>query len=326
MKGLTFNRLQCGASCSQESINKLFTTFICLGPVPRTCLDLINVTSNEAYNASLEPYLREVDREIEAFIAKGGRETIAHTVDHNASHHMAIICPTGTGYSYTAQIITRWIAYRFYEKAMEHSPHDCFLLFKHLSRQSSLRTAAGWFFEGYVHDWLRSGGTFEADQIPILEDHTSHFQFHTVKDKSSSPNYFTTPATLAEQVKGINGHGMDPEILQTYFLPFSCNYQSVDGLMFPDPTTLILFQITLARHHEIKAPGVVQLLQALPETIKNLYFVFIVSEERAEDYARAQRVPDQVSFGTRGQSLCLKQFRVVFGDESMQSVAVRGVV
>ena len=49
------------------------------------------------------------------------------------------------------------MAYRVYERVLKRSQQDCFELFKHLSRQPSLRSEAGSFFEGYVHDWFRSG-------------------------------------------------------------------------------------------------------------------------------------------------------------------------
>jgi len=310
----------------QECINKLFTTFVCFGPVPRTCLKFIDVTTDEAYNESLENYLREVDREIEGFIAHGGRETIAHTVHHRASHRIAIMHPTATGFSYTARVITRWVAYRLYEKASERSQQDCLILFKLLSRQATLRTAAGWFFEGYVHDWFQQGGTFEADEFPIVHNHTRQFVFRTVKAKSSSPNFFTTATDLANLVKAISGTGINRSILKTYFLPYSCNYPSVDGLLFSDMQTLVLLQMTMAQHHEIKSPGVAQLLLALPRMIRNVYFVFVVPEDRAEDYSRAQPVPDQASLHILERRLCLKQYRLVLSQKCMQDVAMKRVV
>ncbi|KAG0640153.1 hypothetical protein HOY80DRAFT_33405 [Tuber brumale] len=116
---------------TQDQINKLFTTFACLGPVPRTCLESIDVTSDELYNESLEIYLSQVDREIDAFIAYGGRETIEHTVHQDSLHGMAIMhTAKKTGLSYTVRITTRWMAYRVYEKALRSSQHDCFPLFQ----------------------------------------------------------------------------------------------------------------------------------------------------------------------------------------------------
>ncbi|RPA94839.1 hypothetical protein L873DRAFT_1746270 [Choiromyces venosus 120613-1] len=311
---------------TQDQINKLFTTFACLGPVAGTCLKLIDVTSDELYNESLEIYLSQVDREIEGFIAHGGRETIAHTVHQDSSHRMAIMHPTQTGLSYTARIITRWMAYRVYEKALERSQHDCFLLFKHLSRQPTLRSVAGCFFEGYVHDWFLQGGTFNADEIPIIDSTVPQFEFNTTKAESGTPNYFTTPGNLADQVRAIGGRGINPAVVQRYFLPYSRNYPSVDGLLLSDVKTLLLLQITLAQRHEIKSPGVAELLKSLPKTIKNVYFVFVVPEDRAEDYSRAQPVPDSGTISPSGANLHLRQFRLVFKEDSMQAVAIQGLL
>ncbi|CUS13779.1 unnamed protein product, partial [Tuber aestivum] len=290
----------------------VFTTFSCLDPVPRTCLESIDVTSDESYNESLEIYLSQVDREIDGFIAHGGRETIEHMVHQEASHRIAIMHPTRTGLSYTARIITRWMAYRLYDKALKRSQHDCFLLFKHLSCQPTLRSAAGWFFEGYVHDWFLQGGTFDADEIPIIDSMAPPLEFNTTKAKSGAPNYFTTPGNLADQVREIGGRGINPAVVQRYFLPHSQNYPSVDGLIFRDVKTLLLLQITLAQQHEIKSPGVAKLLKALPKTIKNVYFVFVVPEDRAEDYSKAQPVPGSGTINPTGEILHLRQFRLVF--------------
>ena len=107
LTSLTVNSLELEESLTQNQINKLFTTFVCLGPAARTCLKLIKVTSDQSYNASLEIYLSRVDSEMNAFIAHGGRQTIENTVHQYASHRIAIMRPSKTGLSYTAQIITK---------------------------------------------------------------------------------------------------------------------------------------------------------------------------------------------------------------------------
>jgi hypothetical protein len=311
---------------SQDEINKLFTTYTCLGPVARTCLESIDVSDDNLYNETLQNYLREVDREIAKFVARGGRETVEHAVLVGSSHKMAIMDPTEGGFSYTARIITRWIGYRVYEKAQKHSQHGCFETFKCLSRHPALRTAAGWFFEGYVHDWLLRGGTFEADQMPVLDSTVATLQFHSTKSESGQPRYFTTGGNLSEQVQGLGGRGINPAVVHHYFLPYSRNYPSVDGLMFSDVETLLLFQITLAKKHEIKPLGVAQLLKCLPKTIMNIDFVFVVPEDRADDYSKAQRIPDSASVSPSGKKLNLRQFRLVFGEYCMAAVGIDGQV
>ncbi|KAG0638815.1 hypothetical protein HOY80DRAFT_922315 [Tuber brumale] len=309
---------------TQDQINKLFTTFVCLGPVARTCLKCIMVTSDQEYNKSLEIYLSKMDREIGRFVDQGGRETIEHTVHVNASHRFAIMHPSKTGLSYTARIITRWIAYRLYEKSLQRSQHDCFLLFKHLCREPSLRSAAGWFFEGYVHDWFLRGGRFTADEIPIIDSPVPELQFIITKATDGIPRYFTTAGDLANQVKALSGRGISPLVVHKYFLPFSRNYPSVDGLLFNDKKTIILFQITVAREHKIKSVGVAELLKSLPKMIKNVFFVFVVPENRVEDYSKGQQVPDSGSITLQGSNLHVRQFRLVFGEDCMQQVAIQG--
>ncbi|RPB01931.1 hypothetical protein L873DRAFT_1842102 [Choiromyces venosus 120613-1] len=54
----------------------LFTTFPCLGPIARTCLESIFMMSDDDYNHDLKTYLGEIDREIDTFILQGGYLTL----------------------------------------------------------------------------------------------------------------------------------------------------------------------------------------------------------------------------------------------------------
>ena len=242
-------------------------------------------------------------------------------------HRMAIMQPTKNGLSYTARIITRWIAYRLYEKALKRSQQDCFILFKHLSRQQSLQSAAGSFFEGYVHDWLRLEGEFAAKEIPFTENGqpARTFVFETMKSKSVTPNYFTTVDNLATQVKASYGQGLEPSAVERYFIPFSRNYEAVDGLLFSDRRTLVLFQITVGKQHDIKPYGIKALLKALPKTIKKVHIIFVVPEDRQSQYSRTQNIPDTSAVSPSDAPLEIKQFCLVFGDKAMQSVVVQGL-
>ncbi|RPA92478.1 hypothetical protein L873DRAFT_1861613 [Choiromyces venosus 120613-1] len=49
----------------------LFTTFTCLGPISRICLESISMRNDNAYNRDLKTYLGHVDREIDTFILQG---------------------------------------------------------------------------------------------------------------------------------------------------------------------------------------------------------------------------------------------------------------
>ena len=102
------------------------------------CLKVIKVNSTEEYQDTLRTYLGLVDLEISGFIVKERCASLDHTVNCGSSHKIALMQPTNAGKCYTAQIITRWIAYRVYEIALKHSQQDCFLLFKHLSLQPGL--------------------------------------------------------------------------------------------------------------------------------------------------------------------------------------------
>lgn len=180
--------------------------------------------------------------------------------------------------------------------------------------------SAGWFFESYAHDWFRRGGKFKADEIPITNRDHPPLKFEIQESEES--NYFADPRELASRVRvGGDGHGIDAHNLGKYFQPYAKTQESFDGLVFEKVDTLILLQCTMAERHEVKAYGVQSLLGALSATIKNVCIVFVVPNDCAGNYANSQKVPDADGLGLQPERVIIKQFRLVFPDEDMQSLA-----
>jgi len=277
------------------------------------------MSDRDAYNKSLEGYLAGIDKEIITFIAKGGFQTVDNSVPQEASHRIAIMEPSPTGLSCVARIATRWIAHRVFEQAQKKSHLQCLELYKQLNRQDRLRSAAGWFFEGYVHDWMAMGGSFDADPLPIEENNTV-LNFQT--DGSESLHYFKDANDLARQVRKENGHGIERDTIGKYFLPHNANFQSIDGLVFTDLDTLIVLQITLAKSHDIKAYGLKKLCDALPATIKKLNIVFVIPEDRISQYTRVQNVPAAADIRPNAIDLTIKQFRLVLTEKTIQLMVI----
>jgi len=322
LTGNSLGRIGQKKSPPDDEIKKLFITYTCLGPVARTCLKSIDIRNDREYRRTLDVYLRRVDIEIRNFIARGGRETLEHTIYHESSHKIAVMQPTTTGLSYKARMITRWISSRVYQIALKRSQQDCFVLFKHLSSQKRLRSAAGTFFESYVHDWFRLGGAFTAVEIAST-NRSQSFRFKTMRSKSCTPNYFTDAESLSLQVKA-DGQGLKPSIIEEYFIPFNLNYEAFDGLVFSDLHTIVLFQVTIAKQHSIKGHGIKKLLKELPKTIKRVHVVLVVPENCESEYSRAQNIPDAAAITPPGACLNIKQFRLVFHDKDIQKVVVQG--
>lgn len=69
-----------------------------------------------------------------------------------------------------------------------------------------------------------------------------------------------------------------------------------------------------------------ELLKALPKMIKNVYFIFVVTQDRKEQYSKVQHVPDSgaISPSRTRTTLNVKQFRLVFKEECMREVASWG--
>jgi len=308
-----------------EQARRLFVTFACLGPLSRTCLQTIDVNTSTSFNKSLKTYLGQIDLEIGEFVAQGGRVSLENSVHKTSSHKIAIMEPTEDGLSYHSRISTRWIAYRLYQTARKWSSHDSFLLYEQLSRQPQLRTAAGWFFEAYAHDWFRQGGTFHAQEIPVKTIGNQPFTFSTRKSTSLSENLFTTTLGLGNKVRSKTGNKISQLAINSYFLPYSPNLASVDALMFTDEETLVVFQITIALRHQIKGKGIKELLQSLPPTINKVCIIFVVPETRLNEYSKPQAMKLEDIVSTKSTNLTIKQFRLVFSDKDIQSIAVPGL-
>ncbi|KAG0639417.1 hypothetical protein HOY80DRAFT_1074068 [Tuber brumale] len=295
-----------------------------LGPVARTCLLLVPPWSNQAYKLGLSKHVGDLEREILAFIARGGYQSIHNTVDKRSSDKMILMDPTVTGRSYTARIATRWIAHKVFVKALQESQQDCFQLFERMSNQPNLRIAAGWFFEAYAHAWFRQGGTFCMDKLPIADNESPTFEFSTEQSESPLLHYFTTADDLCSQVCGPGSSRILPSAIAQYFLPYCCNYESLDGLVFSSMETLVLLQITMARSHEIKEDGMRGLLRSLPASIHNVQVVFVISEDRIRDYTKCQKIPDASSLNLGPRSFKISQFRLVLRKVDIQSVSACG--
>ncbi|RPA95799.1 hypothetical protein L873DRAFT_1929528 [Choiromyces venosus 120613-1] len=292
----------------------LFTTFTCLGPIPRTCLESISMRNDNAYNHDLKTYLGYVDRKIDTFILQGGYLMVEGTIHQEASHRIAIMDPTDDGLSYKARITMRWIAHQVFKKVQRKWWLNCFKLYKQLTHQDLLQSTAGWFFEGYAHDWFGKGRSFEADKLPVKNNNT-HLKFRTCRSKSR--NYFTDANNLATQVRV-------EDAIRKYFLPYNTNFELVDGLVFSALNTLILLQITITNSHPVKLRAVKSLYQSLPPTIENIHIVFIILEDHISQYSRAQSVPEAGDVKPGATGLTINQFRLVLTEETIHLMAVDG--
>jgi len=310
---------------SPEQIERLYTTFTCLGPVPRTCLEIIPTKNNTSYHDKLVKYLREVDQACRSFIRSSPCPAIDDLLDEDSGHQIAIMEPESKGSAFHTRIITRWIAHKIAEKGEKRQQLNGYLLYKSLCIQPLLRTAAGWFFERYAHDWLRRGGKFQAQKLLQNQDIPAGdiiLTFQAVASHEDRINYFTTTGNLSEQVTITGGAAISSRVVGRYYLPYSPTQESFDGLLFRDVNTLILFQFTIAARHEVKAHGIKDLLGALPNTIRTILLVFVIPEHRNGNYVRPRAVPAPRAVGRRADNLSIMQYKLVFRDRDMESVAV----
>jgi len=113
-------------------------------------------------------------------------------------------------------------------------------------------------------------------KLAILSNTTVLLLFQTENKKSLSQNHFTSGANLTEQVKDAGSHGINRGVVGRYFLPYTHNHVSFDGLLFICNKILILLQMTIVRSDTIKDKGLKTLCKCLLATIINIYIVFVI--------------------------------------------------
>lgn len=314
--------------------------YIFLGPIARLCLNTIAVQTNlkdtgssgsDDFQESWHKYVGQVDDEIESYICQGNIQTLKNNVNKNCSHKIAIMEPDPGQLTYEARITTQWIAHRYVRVGLRYTQRRCYELYQQLASQKRLRTAAGWLFEAYAHQWLERGGMFSADKLPISIDSSSRLGFTIKSAISDSDNHFRSAKDLATKVTGKDSEGqttiMD-NIVGTYFLPEAYNQASYDGLVFISLDTVLLMQITIAESHDIKEKGLKDLCDSLPAKVTNIWIVFVVPTDRIVHYARLQKVPEASDIFPVGpsQKRTILQFRLVLTEDDIlkQSSPTKG--
>jgi len=304
-----------------EQVARLYTVYILLGPIARLCLNTIAVKTEDDFHETWHKYIGDVDREIQSYICKCNIQTLKNSVFQDGSDRIAMIEPGPSQLSYEARITTQWIAHRFVQVGVHYTQRGCYELYQQLASQQMMRTAAGWLFEGYAHQWLERGGMFMADALSFSTTSSSRVPlvFTTKKSKSDSDNHFRTAKELVTKVKEPNGLNILNDMLGRYFLPHAQNQASYDGVVFISPNTVLLMQITIAESHDIKEKGLKDLCKYLPAKITNIWIVFVIPADRILHYTREQKVPevsDMILLGS-SQQRSIRQFRLVLTEHDI---------
>ena len=295
----------------------LYTVFTCFGPVARTCLRSIHPNPQSyTYEHDLATYLGQVDREIRS-LAGQLSQILGGGLEQESSSTIVLMEPNHSGLSFTVRVMSRFIAHRM----AGAEPGRFYELLQYLSKNPALRTSATWLFEAYAHEWLRRGGEFKADELPITDTNSLPLTFCITASGVDEISYFTTGDDLAKKIPGEDGgSSIGAGVPGKYFHSCYKTPDSFDGLVFNDHHTLILMRFTMAKTHTVKPHGVRLLLQALPATIKTVCIIFVVPADRAKSYSNAQKVPTASSIGP---GVRIKQYRLVFRDQDIEGIAAQ---
>ena len=289
-------------------MENLYNTFICLGPVGRTCLRTISAGLDKSeYQSRFRAYVNKLDNEI----ARGYFETEMISLMH----------PILDNTSYIPTIISPWIACRIVNHWDISVKESGYKIFHSLSHQSTLTHSAGWFFEVYANNWLRKGGTFEATHLSY-KDSKEVLSLHINPTSISEARYFTTAINLAKQLKNRVRREMDSKQFQIYFQPRYRTDESFHGLIVKSIDMLILFKITMAPDQGVTAEEFHDILPDLPKSINMVCVVFIIPEDRVANYKRPRYGPADCNVTINHHKYTIKQFRLVLSDADLLSIAV----
>ncbi|CUS08960.1 unnamed protein product, partial [Tuber aestivum] len=305
-----------------SEIGKLYTTFICLGPVARTCLQSIPITPVSAYNGRLRSHLGFADIDMQNFLTCGAYKNILASIAGPPFRDSRIMEPAEHALFSCARIYTRWLAHRLFRMVVERSQRIGFGLYPYFARHQSLRSLSGWTFEACVQYVLNHGGSFNAQELPIRNDNSPPFTFTIKKSQSPSLHYFTTAGQLARRVRGPDSGGIIPATIGKYFLPYTWRPESIDGLIFSHFDTLILVRIAIGDSLTIDFQELCDLLCALPTTISKINIVFVVPEAETRPGSDFMRIPGPQAVIPKIDSLVIHRFQWVCTYDDMQAVAL----
>ena len=130
---------------------------------------------------------------------------------------------------------------------------------------------------------------------------------------------------LAKQLRNSSCARVDTRIIRIYFQPW-CQIQesfnSLTVLPVEGKELLLLSQITISLKHEVKGWGVYNILKALPRMIKQLFIIFIILEDRIDNYRVPQNAPADDDLTDGKYKYTIKQFWPVFHNNELLSIVV----
>ncbi|PUU80388.1 hypothetical protein B9Z19DRAFT_975098 [Tuber borchii] len=300
----------------------LYTTFICLGPVARTCLVRLSPKLGiEEYDMELKARLTKIDRYIQKVLAKFQLGYLENAVGCFETHKIIRMEPCDKSTSYIPELMTRWIACRIHHYAELGAKMRGYNMFLALCDQPKTRTSAGWIFERYAHSWLRAGGRFRVDRVS-LDNSGGVLAFDINFANPEESPYYKTLNDLGDELKSADGRGIESTLIGTYFQPKCVTQESFDSLVLISNNILVLFQITMAKSHEIKVNGVCDILNALPKSIDTVFIIFVIPEDRVNNYRVPQKAPTSDHFRIGRKRYTIEQFRLVFSNKEIMKIAL----
>ena len=284
---------RCFKMMDSAKIKQLFEVFQKYGPVPRLLLRFLvphtELDFMSAYDVKLSG--KVADR-----LAKRSSPASETHFREDDPHAIIMVNPApdeSMGFKhistiYSQSIATPYIGGLIAAASNDETKRGARLLYNWMFGQPQTRTSAGWVFEGRVHTILKAGGRFRLRRL------SGHNNLARIDIKSGDT--FTTLDNLASHLRSAPGSPqVSDAVVGVYQHPARANLASIDSMVVVNIRNKglqpILFQITIAAQHPVKASGLEQIVAAFPARLTvEPVLVFVVPASQSP-YAAQEMDP-----------------------------------
>lgn len=205
------------------------------------------------------------------------------------SHRIFYCMPLASehsGYYFRAEyfIGSKWIAARVRESVEENEKMNREALMRQLRGLREAAALFGWLFEQFAHETFVEGGEFDMHSLLIGQARKLRLDAGSVLY-----NRFSTSKTLEFAFSDI------------YMIPDKGNFESVDSFYYRESeSALFAFQMTTSLNHNIKAHGLMKLLELagkldlFARCEMQLVLVFVVPKNIATEFKKQQITMDNI--------------------------------
>jgi hypothetical protein len=282
---------------SPDAIKRVNDVFDQFGPIPRLCIDYLDLDSDPDSNIRIAQYKKDVQKAIASLklskLEQVVEDSSSLTMD-GLSHKVCLISREDRERVYSSAAlspITSSIKSRLANHFRTLDHREQIRLYKHFSKVPDSRAMAGIFFEAAGQRCLQHGVTLHLVPMVRLPPHRKNHQWHTScvflhnttlershQQALEQGQSLTIPKDLQIQEYAKDGP-LSPITPNVIYVPELANQVALDSFIIMN-NLLYIFQFMIDKEHSIKS-GLIDFVDKYPElpSMDNWRFVFIIPPE-----------------------------------------------